>query len=356
MKNTSKIILTFIALTLSSALAAQELEIISLHRIAKGTKYEGENPFVLITESTKNTTEWKRLEKDIKTIENDNMSETDVKMLEMYKNNLNEALENRKNYENREKTEYVVKVLAMFDNTIAQLRQEISKLENKVNNPQKGSGINPELVIKALERYSIGRSIYYGDLITMGRNLYAVCRDPKPQSPEARFGIIDTEGNTKIPFQFNYIYKAYENKGIFVWGDTKIHKRGLMSYSGRELMPCEYNKIEFDDRDILPFGIVKKGNFYGTADTNGNITLPIQYKEINHYIYTIDDNPIPFWEVTNTNNQIAVYDNTMTQVIPFKYANSRIESPYWIGFATKSSTVGEYYDMKTWKKVAKPNK
>ena len=353
MKNMPKVILTFIALTLCSALAAQELEIIPLQTIAKGTKYDGEGPFALVTESFKNSTEWKRLEKDFKAIENDKLPEKELKMLELYKNNLNEALENRKNYENREKTEYVVKTLAMFDNTIAQLQQEISRLENKANNPQKGSGINPELVIKALERHSIGGSIYYGDLIEMDRNLLAVCRDPQPQSPEARYGVIDTKGNTKIPFRFNYIYKAYENKGIFVWGDLKIHKRGLMSYCGRELMPCEYNKIEFDDRDILPFGIIKKGNLYGAADTDGNIVLPIQYKDINHYIYTIDDNTIPFWEVTNTNNQIAVYDKTMTQAIPFKYAYSRIESPYWIGFATKSSTVGEYYDMRTWQKVAK---
>lgn len=97
---------------------------------------------------------------------------------------------------------------------------------------------------------------------------------------------------------------------------NKDGKYGLINYSGKEILPIEYDKIE-SLKGTKNSIIITKEEKKGLCDNEGNIIIKPEYKEIK----SIDDDYKNGYIVINTEGKYGVIDFTKSQVLEEKYDN-----------------------------------
>lgn len=87
-------------------------------------------------------------------------------------------------------------------------------------------------------------------------------------------GLIDSNGNIIIPFEYSSIYL---NRNIYT-----VQKNGkyfLFDYYGNKLLKKSYDEITIDDINFK----VKENGFYGMLNASGEVLLAIEYDNINYF-------------------------------------------------------------------------
>lgn len=160
---------------------------------------------------------------------------------------------------------------------------------------------------------------------------------------KGRYGIIDEYGQYALPLEYDFIehpsqYSRYatifvatkgnqimmfdENVNIIPltgvtsyinWNGFLIvsdinNKRGVVTYSGQQIIPFEYDTL-FQRKP--PNYIAKKENRYGYITHNNKIIIPFDYK----YIYEINDGLV----YVNQEGKVGMYDEKGRIKIPFEY-------------------------------------
>ena len=100
------------------------------------------------------------------------------------------------------------------------------------------------------------------------------------QNKGDQYGLINSSGEVVIPFKFDEMSKSakYANAPTcYIWA-YKNGFEGLMDTNGKTLVPCEYDYI----RDVSDnMAIVKLDDKYGSVDmTTGKLVIPCIYYEI----------------------------------------------------------------------------
>ncbi len=114
------------------------------------------------------------------------------------------------------------------------------------------------------------------------------------------------------------IYNHDKSNNIFFEDNVlvvkKDNKYGLVDYSGKVLMNCEYESID-SIKGIENTLIIKKDGKVGISDNNGNIIVKVEYKDIKG----IGDNYQNGYIVINDENKYGVIDFTGNQILENKY-------------------------------------
>ena len=91
-----------------------------------------------------------------------------------------------------------------------------------------------------------------------------------------KFGIINLDESNLVPFIYDEIsnWVEYGPRAHFV---TENHKKGLISYDGKILIPTEFNSLSYISDDYI---IVSKDTKYGVLNIKNKISIPIIYDKI----------------------------------------------------------------------------
>lgn len=134
-----------------------------------------------------------------------------------------------------------------------------------------------------------------------------------PTWRNGKAGFINRKGEAVSPFKYDWA-SGFVN-GLSIVGVSKEvpntgRNWGFVDSTGKELVKCQYDKIH-DFRDGLAC-VIKDGK-YGFIDTNGKVTIPLEYaaavgRVIEGYIIASKDGV-----------KFGVLDTANTVVIPFRY-------------------------------------
>lgn len=162
-------------------------------------------------------------------------------------------------------------------------------------------------------------------------------------------GVIDTKGNTIVPFEFDNINMESSNKGLFIvqkdkkWGihNSKLNKTYEPKFKSKKYEESAMFKVSFSDglcpfangdkwgfidekmNIIIPFKYdqvlnfqndfvkVRKKRKWGVLDKKGNIIIPVKYQNIKVLRNS--------FFIVNHNEKSAVLDKKGNIIIPFKY-------------------------------------
>lgn len=120
---------------------------------------------------------------------------------------------------------------------------------------------------------------------SFGENGLALVTTEGEIADEDKF--IDKQGREIITLESN-ILSAIDYKEIVIITIKDILKEGMISLTGDEIIPCEYDWIRIissDGKRILleNFTEGSKSRIMGCVDENGNIILPIKYNMMKNY-------------------------------------------------------------------------
>lgn len=114
------------------------------------------------------------------------------------------------------------------------------------------------------------------------------------------------------------IYNNDKSNNIFFEDDVLVvknnNKYGLVDYSGKVLLNCEYESID-SIKEIENTLIIKKDGKVGISDNKGKIIIPTEYKEIK----SLGDNYQNGYIVINSENKYGVIDFTGNKILENKY-------------------------------------
>lgn len=109
------------------------------------------------------------------------------------------------------------------------------------------------------------------DELLRGTEFIAVYKNKK-------YGIIDVNNSTIIPFDFDDLSWAYSARGTSYWLGRKGQLYGLIRGSdATTTLPTEYQEIKIIGSS---FFAVKKDGLYGCVDNHNKVIVPIQYRSI----------------------------------------------------------------------------
>lgn len=118
--------------------------------------------------------------------------------------------------------------------------------------------------------------------------------------------------------QIEAISNTDANNNLWYEGDAlkvkKAEKYGLIDFSGKELVPCEYEKIEALEGIENAFKILKDGQ-YGIADDKGRIVIPTKYKNID----SLEKENTQKYIIQNAENKYGIVDSTNKTIVEPKY-------------------------------------
>lgn len=102
---------------------------------------------------------------------------------------------------------------------------------------------------------------------------------------DGKWGVIDTDGQTIIPFKYDYLlYFYYKNGKSRTLGRTKACLNGKWGYidiNEHQVIPLIYDKLwENDYADMWRYAIAQFNDKWGVIDRNGDILIPFEYDEI----------------------------------------------------------------------------
>lgn len=103
------------------------------------------------------------------------------------------------------------------------------------------------------------------------------------------FGVVDFEGRTVIPLQYDWVAPALNGERFMLFSDTLM---GIADRSGRMVVPMEYDAelyAELNVSDPFRYGLIvmSKGGKYGVLDTAGRTVVPMVYDE---WLWLVDSN------------------------------------------------------------------
>ncbi len=122
--------------------------------------------------------------------------------------------------------------------------------------------------LKRLEQtYSYLGGQHSGDLVVVGK--------------DDLYGVVDFEGRTVIPLQYDWVAPALNGERFLLFSDTLM---GIADRSGRMVVPLEYDySLHADDvSDPFRYGLIvmSKGGKYEVLDTAGRTVVPMVYDEV----------------------------------------------------------------------------
>lgn len=129
--------------------------------------------------------------------------------------------------------------------------------------------------LKRLEQtYSYIGGQNSGDLVVVGKDNH--------------YGVVDFEGHTVIPLQYDWVAPALNGERFLLFSDTLM---GIADRSGRMVVPMEYDySLHADDvSDPFRYGLIvmSKGGKYGVLDSAGRTVVPMVYDE---WLWLVDSN------------------------------------------------------------------
>lgn len=129
--------------------------------------------------------------------------------------------------------------------------------------------------LKRLEQtYSYLGGQHSGNLVVVGK--------------DDLFGVVDFEGRTVIPLQYDWVLPALNGERFLLFSDTLM---GIADRSGRMVVPMEYDYSLYADdiSDPSRYGLIvmSKGGKYGVLDTAGRTVVPMVYDE---WLWLVDSN------------------------------------------------------------------
>lgn len=105
------------------------------------------------------------------------------------------------------------------------------------------------------------------------------------------FGVVDFEGRTVIPLQYDWVVPALNVERFLLFSDTLM---GIADRSGRMVVPMEYDAelytyTELNGFDPFRYGLIvmSKGGKYGVLDTAGRTVAPMVYDD---WLWLVDSN------------------------------------------------------------------
>ena len=128
--------------------------------------------------------------------------------------------------------------------------------------------------LKRLEQtYHSLIGLYSGDLVVVGK--------------DNRYGVVDLEGRTVIPLQYDQVVPALNGERFLLFSDTLM---GIADRSGRMVVPLEYDYRLYADGVSDPFRygliVMSKGGKYGVLDSAGRTVVPMVYD----VVWLVDSN------------------------------------------------------------------
>ncbi|MEZ5038318.1 MAG: WG repeat-containing protein [Saprospiraceae bacterium] len=97
---------------------------------------------------------------------------------------------------------------------------------------------------------------------------------------ECEWGYLDTMANVTVPPRYTFAQDMVNKVGIVQCGQ----KWGLMENSGKELVPCEYDGVQFlENTENKIIKVYKEEPKYGLIDTLGELKVNATYDEIGHF-------------------------------------------------------------------------
>ena len=143
----------------------------------------------------------------------------------------------------------------------------------------------------------------FAEHIFLFNNGYATIKN------NGKYGIIDSQGNIKIPIKYDYINHIKTTTVAVV---RKDNKRGLIEIkSGTFLTPLEYDNIFYLNEDLLH---IKKDNLFGIMNLSGRIEVPCIYDDFERYPPAVRR-----FFVYLRNGKWGFLDNNFKESIPFIY-------------------------------------
>ena len=129
--------------------------------------------------------------------------------------------------------------------------------------------------LKRLEQtYSYIGGQHSGDFVVVGK--------------DDLFGVVDLEGRTVIPLQYDWVAPALNGERYILFSDTLM---GIADRSGRMVVPMEYDAEMYAEFDAVTFRygliVMSKGGKQGVLDTAGRTVVPIVYDE---WLWLVDSN------------------------------------------------------------------
>ncbi len=136
-----------------------------------------------------------------------------------------------------------------------------------------------------------------------------------------KYGMIDKEGNTLVPFEFDYI-RTCNHPELLVAGQYKYSDNpnanivremnyGLIDRKGNVVLPMEYEDLEgFDEHGFMK---TEKKNSWnqGLVNNKGEVILDVEYRNIDYrgeYIRAVDNSQNCYWFDKEGNNIFPQYD------------------------------------------------
>lgn len=129
--------------------------------------------------------------------------------------------------------------------------------------------------LKRLEQtYSYLGGQHSGNLVVVGK--------------DDLFGVVDFEGRTVIPLQYDWVAPALNGERFLLFSDTLI---GIADRSGRMVVPMEYDAELYAEDEAVTFRygliVMSKGGKQGVLDTAGRTVVPMVYDE---WLWLVDSN------------------------------------------------------------------
>lgn len=142
---------------------------------------------------------------------------------------------------------------------------------------------------------------------------------------DGRYGIIDKQNNTILPFDNNYQFIGTLKEGrapvLLSAGVANAGKWGFIDKNGKQVIAPEYNDV--NKSVVRPYGFfqgftgVKKGNKWGYINTSGHVIMPFIYDAVRPFGGGLAG--------VRQGDKWGFIDSANNIVIPFQYLESNVK-------------------------------
>lgn len=108
--------------------------------------------------------------------------------------------------------------------------------------------------------------------------------------------------------------------GGSVWVENNSNKWGLIDFSGKTILPFQYDKVHFGAwaNSENGYAVVEQNGKQGLVNVNGKVVIPCSYKEIYTSIFTVQNTPVII--VENDRGKVGLADiKTGKLLVPVAY-------------------------------------
>lgn len=167
----------------------------------------------------------------------------------------------------------------------------------------------------------------YTSISSVFANQKAVLQDMLVVEKNGKYGVISVDGKAILEAKYDnitYLPNLIDGKtqNFLVQNNKRV---GIMTGSGETKIQIMYDSIELMDSDAGLY-VAKKDNKYGVLDLKGNVKIYIENDEIGMDISKFEENNIKSKYIlagnlipVRKNNYWGLYDKNGNQVVDFKY-------------------------------------